>query len=159
MEKNGWKCLGVDPAKDMIDYGIKNFNLDLKSEKWEQLDLEPNTQDCIYMWGTDGNFYDFNLGFTKINKSLKINGIYALTYQDFKHPIRKVFKQIKMQHNALYNFSKKSIFYLLDKLGFKVLEHSMTWQNTRLSHVKKILGLNTKGSILRLKFLLSLIIY
>ena len=43
-----------------------------------------------------------------------------------------------MQHNALYNFSKKSIFYLLDKLGFKVLEHSMTWQNTRLSHVKKI---------------------
>ena len=28
--KNGWKCLGVDEAKDMIDYGIKNFNLDLK---------------------------------------------------------------------------------------------------------------------------------
>lgn len=144
-KKNGWKCLGVDPAKDMIDYGIKNFNLDLKSENWEQLDLEPNTQDCIYMWGTDGNFYDFNLGFEKINKSLKVNGIYALTYQDFKHPIRKVFKQIKMQHNALYNFSKKSIFYLMDKLGFKVLEHSMTWQNTKLSHVKKILGLNTKG--------------
>ena len=33
----------------------------------------------------------------------------------------------------------------MDKLGFKILEHSMTWQNTRLSHVKKILGLSTKG--------------
>ena len=39
----------------------------------------------------------------------------------------------------------------MDKLGFKVLEHSMTWQNTRLSHVKKILGLNTKGIDFRLK--------
>ena len=67
MEKNGWKCIGVDPARDMIDYGIKNFNLDLKSEKWEQLNLEPNTQDCIYMYGTDdGNFYDFHLGFEKL---------------------------------------------------------------------------------------------
>ena len=47
-----------------------------------------------------------------------------------------------MQHNALTIF-KKICFLLIN--GFKILEHSMTWQNTRLSHVKKILGLSTKG--------------
>ena len=144
-KKNEWNCIGVDPAKEMINYGINNFNLNLKAETWESLNIGNSTQDCIYMWGTDGNFYDFNEGFKKINKVLKINGIYALTYQDFRHPIRKIFKQIKMQHNAIYNFSKNSILYLMKKLGFEVLEHSMTWQNTRFSHIKKILGLNTAG--------------
>ena len=35
--------------QDMIDYGIKNFNLDLKSEKWEQLNLEPIPK-IVYIW-------------------------------------------------------------------------------------------------------------
>jgi len=144
-KKNGWDCLGVDPAKEMIDYGIKNYQLNLKSCKWENLELKKESLDFIYMWGTDGNFYEFKKGFQKIHDSLRKNGIYALTYQDFKHPVRKIFKQIKLQHHILYNFSEKSIYYLMKHLGFEILDHSLTWQNTKFSHIKKILGLNTRG--------------
>lgn len=144
-KKNGWNCIGVDPAKEMIDYGIQNFKLDLYSQNWESTKLDNNSLDCIFMWGTDGNFYEFENGFININRTLKLDGIYALTYQDFLHPIRRLFKQIRMQHNSLYNFSKRSIYYLLKKIGFEVLDHSMTWQNTKFSHIKKILGVNTSG--------------
>ena len=145
-KKNGWNCLGVDPAKEMIEYGIENYGLDLKCSKWEDLNTEKRQFDCITMWGTDGNFYDFKAGFNKINNSLKDNGIFAFTYQDFKHPIRKVFKQIKKNcFHVLYNFSNKSIYYLMDNLDFEIIEHSLTWQKTRFSHIKKILGLKTNG--------------
>lgn len=143
--KNGWKCFGIDPAKEMIEYGKKNFGLNLKSETWEETQVKEKYFDCIYMWGTDSNFYNFKNGFDKISETLKDDGIFAMTYQDFKHPIRKIFKNIKMQPNALYNFSKKSIIFLMEKLNFKILNHSMTWQNTKLSHIKKIFGVNTSG--------------
>jgi|TARA_Y200000002_G_scaffold382083_1_gene397953 ubiquinone/menaquinone biosynthesis C-methylase UbiE len=143
--ENGWKCVGVDPAKEMIEMGKKKFNLNLIASKWEDLEIEDESNDLIYMWGTDGNFYHFQDGFEKIKKKLKTNGIYALTYQDFKHPIRKIFNQIKLQHHVLYNFSKNSIIYLLKKMNFEILEHRMTWQNSKLSHIKKILGLDTGG--------------
>ena len=45
----------------------------------------------------------------------------------------------------LYNFSKKSIYYLMDTLDFEIIEHSLTWQKTRFSHIKKVLGLKTDG--------------
>lgn len=143
--KNGWECTGVDPAKEMIEIGKKKFNLNLIASKWEDIKIEDESKDLIYMWGTDGNFYQFKYGFEKIRKKLKENGIYALTYQDFKHPIRKIFKQIKLQHHVLYNFSKYSVLYLLKKMNFEILEHRMTWQNSRFSHIKKILGIDTGG--------------
>jgi SAM-dependent methyltransferase len=144
-ERNGWKCLGVDPAKEMIDFGIQNYGLNLKCKKWEEIEIEKESLECIFMWGADSNFYEFNKGFQKIYNSLKKNGIFAMSYQNFQHPIRKIFKQIKLQHHNLYLFSKKSIHLHMKNIGFQVIDHSLTWQNTKLSHIKKILGMNTKG--------------
>ena len=144
-KKNNWKCLGVDPAEKMIESGKKEFNLNLKDCKFEDLEIDNQSFDCIYMWGTDSHFYEFNENFNKIYNCLKKGGIFAMTYQDFKHPIRKIFKNIKMGHNALYNFSKKSILLFMKNLNFELIEHSMTWQYTSFSHLKKIIGLNVKS--------------
>lgn len=144
-KNDGWECLGVDPAEEMIELGKHKFSLDLKCNKWEDLDIDDKKFNCIFMWGADSNFYEFDKGFNKIYASLEKNGIFAMSYQDFDHPIRKIFKQIKMQYHCLYLFSKKSIHLYLKNLGFEILEDSLSWQYTRFSHIKKVLGIDTKG--------------
>jgi SAM-dependent methyltransferase len=146
-KKNKWTCMGIDPAKEMIEFGIKNYGLNLKCKKIEDLNNKANLFDLIYMWGVDGNFYDFKKAYKKIQVSLKKGGIYAYTYQDFKHPINRIFKSHKKHHHILYHFSKKSIFYLLKNLGFEILEHKLIFQKTKLSHIAKVLRL---GSLFKL---------
>jgi hypothetical protein len=95
------------------------------------------------MWGVDGNFYDFKKSYKNIRASLKKSGIYSFSYQDFKHPINRIFTLHKKHHHILYHFSKKSIYYLMKNLGFKILEHKLIFQNTKLSHIAKVLRLGS----------------
>lgn len=142
-KKNGWTCIGVDPARQMIKFGIKKYGLNLKCQKIEDSKIKRNSFNLIYMWGTDGNFFNFKKSFNIIKKVLKKGGIYSFSYQDFKHPINRIFKQHKKHHHILYHFSKKSIYYLMKNLGFKILEHELIWQNSKLSHIARVLGLNS----------------
>jgi SAM-dependent methyltransferase len=154
-KKNGWTCMGIDPSKEMIEFGIQNYGLNLKCKKIEDLNNTTNLFDLIYMWGVDGNFYDFKKAYKKIRASLKKGGIYSFSYQDFKHPINRIFKSHKKHHHILYHFSKKSIYYLMNNLGFEILEHKLTFQKTKLSHIANVLrlgsALKSLRSVLKLK--------
>src|SRR5260370_35599996 len=69
---------------------------------------------------------------------LRPGGVLAMNFQDFDHPIRKLFPDIKRSWNSGYNFSDKSIKMLMAKTGFAVRSVRTEWQQTTLGHIARV---------------------
>jgi SAM-dependent methyltransferase len=137
-KQRGFEVVCVEPDEEMCAFGRSRYGLDMRAETLETFDAEGRQYDIVTLWGTDSHFENPVEGFSKINSMLKPGGILAMNFQDFDHPIRKLFPDIKRSWNSGYNFSDKSLKILLEKSGFAVRWSRTEWQQTTLGHIARV---------------------
>lgn len=113
---------GVDIVKEAIDYGKKNFDLDLILEDY--LDHTFNKEfSHAFMWDVIEHLPDPDLFIQKISKEIMPLGELHITTGDMGGWLPRLQKnKWRMIHppTHLHYFNKKSLSLLLEKNGFKV---------------------------------------
>lgn len=133
--KYGFDVMGIEPSKKMVDFGRKNYNINIQCATLEEYTLPENFYDIVTLWGTDSHFSNPLREFKNIVSSLRTGGVLVMNYQNFRHPIRRFFPKLKKSWNALYNFSDTSMEFLLKELKLNLIYKGLEWQWTSLDHL------------------------
>jgi 2-polyprenyl-3-methyl-5-hydroxy-6-metoxy-1,4-benzoquinol methylase len=108
-KQRGFDVTCVEPDDATCAFGRSSYGLDMRADTLETFDAKGRLFDVVTLWGTDSHFENPLEGFRKINSMLKPSGMLAMNYQNFDHPIRRVFPGIKQSWNSSYNLSEKSM--------------------------------------------------
>ena len=115
-KKNGWEVSGIDPHRPSVEYGKKNFNLDLKCCYGESLDFKDNSFSLVISLGSLEHCYNLTKNLKEIRRVLIDNGNLLMRFRKEKitgSPL-EFFNSITLRF-----FMKKNLIYLLNKNGFK----------------------------------------
>lgn len=137
-KQRGFDVVCVEPDEQMCAFGRSTYGLDMRAMTLETFDPKGQRYDAVTLWGTDSHFENPLAGFKKINSMLKPGGVLAMNFQDFDHPIRRLFPRIKQSWNSGYNFSDRSLGVLMEKTGFTIRSCRTEWQQTMLGHIAKV---------------------
>ena len=113
--KKGWKCFGNDPDKTYIEYGKKIFNLPLKCEQAEEMELKKNTLDLIIIMGSLEHCYDPNIVMNKCSIAAKKGSVLVLEARGYPQSESKKY----FNHNHHRYFSKNTLELMMIKHGFE----------------------------------------
>src|SRR5262249_6089940 len=102
-QERGYHVTCIEPDQEMASRGRETYNLDIRAVALEEWELEPSNFDIVTLWGTDSHFSHPLEGFGKIAQALRPNGLLAMSYQDFDHWIRRIFPEIKVGWNVIFN--------------------------------------------------------
>lgn len=140
-ERHGYQVIGIDPARELVEFGQAAYGLDLRVASIESVEsFEPGSFDAVSLWGADSHFSDMRGSFEKIARWLKPGGCLLLNYQDYGHWIRRLFPGIKQEANVYYAFSRPSLLLFLTQLGLEPVLHRTEIQITQLHRVTRTLG-------------------
>jgi SAM-dependent methyltransferase len=115
----GYNAYGTDFNEDAINIGIKNYDLKgILSTNIEEFGL--NKFDCITAFEVIEHLEDPNQFLLKINTLLEDNGIVIISCPNNKMLWRV---QVDYPPHHLSRFSPKSLDFILEKNGFKVIRH------------------------------------
>jgi SAM-dependent methyltransferase len=117
----GFDVIGVDLNPEMIEFGRRRYGLDLRVNRVEDCEFQPDSFDVVSMWGLDCHFFDFRSTFSKIVSWLKPGGCILIGYQDYAHWIRLIFPTIKQEPNVYYNWTKDSFARFMRQLGMQIV--------------------------------------
>ena len=133
--KKGYNVVGVDVSEYACDYAKKNFKLNVKCGKLEDLRLKDKSFDIITMWDLIEHVPDPKVFLKEVNRILKDDGIiYLLTINDaslmgylskwiYYLSFKKINFFVKLIHpiHHNYHFEEKHLMKYLDNAGFKVI--------------------------------------
>ena len=142
--RRGYEVTGIDPSLRMIEYGKKNYGLDLRAQTIEEANFAPNSFDIISLWGTDSQFFDPRGSFSKLSCWLKPKGVFLFSYQNYASPIRWLFPRIKQRPNVYYNFSRKALHLFLRQLDLEIKLDRTAVQITQVHQVIRAIGIRSK---------------
>ncbi len=137
----GYDVTCIEPDEGLSNYGREVYGLKFHTAPLEACELEPESYDVITLWGADSHFMHPVESFEKLAAALKPGGVFACTYQDFDHWIRKIFPGLKVSWNIIYNFSDKSFDMLSQRLHLQVLHRGLEWQTVTVDHLLRVLRL------------------
>lgn len=141
--ERGYEVIGIDPARQMIEFGRARYGLDLRIQTVEESDFHPNTFDVISLLGTDSHFYNPRESFVRLVGWLKPKGHLLFSYQDYNHWIRRLLPSVKRAANIYYNFTRWSLRLFMNQIGLEILDEKMETQLTQLHRVTRTMGLGT----------------
>lgn len=133
--KNGFDVVGVDINPDMIEFGRRQYGIDLRAGRVEDCDFCPTSFDIVSMWGLDCHFFDFRATFEKIVGWLKPGGCLLFAYQDYGHWIRWFFPKIKQEPNVYYGLTRESFVRLMRQLGMQIVMQRTSVEVTQLNRI------------------------
>lgn len=117
-------CMGIDVAKNAVEYGKKYRKLELVNGNFLEHDFGENRFDLICMWDTIEHLENPKAFTLRANKLLKKNGLFAFTTGDISALVPR-FRGSKwrMIHppTHLQYFSKKSVSKLMESNGFEIV--------------------------------------
>ena len=114
-ENIGWDCHGNDPDKSFVNYGKKNFHLNLSDEQAENMKFKKNFFDITIIMGSLEHCYDVNKVMRKCYDYSKKKGILVLEARgDPQSTSKKYFN-----HNHYRYFSLNSLELIMLKHGFE----------------------------------------
>ena len=114
LDKNGFKVIGLDSAKDTVSYLKKRFpNLDFRFGDITNLDLESSSLDGYWSLGVIEHFYDgYQDSLNEMKRVLKKDG-YLFLSMPAMNPLRKIkaffnlypfFKEDEIAKNNFYQY-------------------------------------------------------
>jgi SAM-dependent methyltransferase len=133
--EKGFDVVGVDLSPDMIEFGRRQYGIELRVGTVEGCDFPPDSFDIVSMWGLDCHFYDFRSTFQQIVGWLKPGGCLLFAYQDYSHWIRWLFPKIKREPNVYYGFTRDSFVRLMRQLGMQIVMHRTSVEVTRIQRL------------------------
>ncbi len=135
----GFEVTCVEPSDKIAELGRKKYGLSFMNSTLEKCKLDPEKYDLITVWGTDSHFLHPHDSFAQLIRALKPGGIFAMSYQDFSHWVRRFFPNIKIGWNVMYNFSDRSFDKLMVEMNLTVLRYdSFEWQSVPVDHFFRI---------------------
>ena len=123
----GYSVRCIEPSEEIAKIGRDAYGLDFTVSTWEDAEVEPGSYDAVTLWGTDSHFLDPLPAFRKIAAALRPGGVFAMNYQDFDHPIRKIFPDLKTGWNVMFNLTGRSIDKIMQLCGLEIVAARMEW--------------------------------
>lgn len=128
MNENGHISTGLEICKESVDYGIKNYNVNLINKRLEECNFKENSFDFIHFSHLIEHLNDpFNFLIT-IKKILKHSGYIMLTTPNSSGLFAKYYQDnwrcIVDDH--LFIFNKKNLRLIFKKINLKIIKE-MTW--------------------------------
>jgi len=137
----GFHVIGVDLNPEMVEFGRRQYGLDLRVSTVEACDFQPAYFDVVSMWSLDCHFFDFRSTFSKIVSWLKPGGCLLISYQDYAHWIRLILPRIKQEPNVYQNFTKDSFARFMRQLGMQIVMQRTGVQVTQVHRITSSLKL------------------
>ena len=151
-EQRGWKTQGIDISTFAINIA-KNQGLQARVASVEDFSLPKYKFDVITAWEVVPNFERINLGFAKIKRMLKPNGVLVvqLTVTDsLLFDLSNLIYRLSLGRVALFvkngypinhtcHFSRRTLKKFMRKHGFKIVKSENIEFNFRYSKIPKVL--------------------
>ena len=136
MRDRGWETKGVDISRQAIEFGKKEFGLDLYCGELKGLDLAPGSFDVATLWGVIEHFKEPRAAIKEVARVLKKNGLLVIKTQSqtslltdvalllYALTFKKMVSHLDFFYSRehLYRFSPRNLTKLLESEGFSVKE-------------------------------------
>ena len=143
-----WDVKGIDFSEAAISYARDTLHLPVEQGDFESNPPETNSYDIITMWDTIEHLYDPSLAISKSVDALHSGGFLALTTADLETLLPRIqkssWRMIIPAH--LHYFSKRSITYLLEAHGLKIIQFSHVSYYRSLRQMAQIITWNKPDS-------------
>lgn len=136
MHDRGWETKGVDISREAIEFGKKEFGLDLYCGELKELNLAPASFEVATLWGVIEHFREPRAAIKEVARVLKKEGLLVIKTQSqgslltdlalllhaltFKKMVSHLDFFYSREH--LYRFSPRNLTKLLENEGFSVKE-------------------------------------
>ena len=134
MAQRGWQTVGVDISADAIEYGKKEFGLDLYCQDVSTLPCEPASFDVATMWGVIEHLTDPARMVASAAHFLKTKGLFVVKTQNqdslltffartlYALSLGTINAQMEFFYSRehLCRFSPRNLSRLLEKHGFAI---------------------------------------
>lgn len=123
-QSKGINALGLEPDEDARNYGVSNFNVNVKDIN-ELHVLKDNSRDVITMWHVLEHVYHLNRDVEKITRILKDDGKLIVAVPNMNSYDAKIYGEFWAAFDLpihLYHFTPSDIEALFDKYNLKIDE-------------------------------------
>ena len=148
-----YNCIGLDISKDAIEFAVQSLGVEAISGSILDIDFKDQLFDIITMWDVIEHVSDPNEYMRAISRMIHPGGLLAITTGDIESIMFKI--QNKNWHLLippihLFYFSPKTITFLLEKHGFKVIKISRIGQYTNIGYMlNKIKRLHSNSTFIK----------
>ncbi len=134
----GFQEEGYEPSKWMVNYGKKNYGVNIKNGSIDQISIN-NKYDLISLWDVLEHVTDLNFTLEKIKALSKDSTILIINVPDIDSFVCKLMKsKWPFYLNVhLYYFNKSSIESILRKYNYNLIKHFSHWQYLELGYIIK----------------------
>jgi len=136
MHGRGWETKGVDISREAIEFGKKEFGMDLYYGELKELNLAPGSFDVATLWGVIEHFKEPRAAVKEVARVLKKDGLLVIKTQSQASLLTDIalllhaltFKKMASHldffysREHLYRFSPRNLTKLLESEGFSVKE-------------------------------------
>lgn len=121
--KLGWEAHGVELSGWAAGHAREKFNLNIYEGVLEEAKFPYNYFDVIVMLDSIEHLSDPRSSLVEIRRILKPNGILCISTPDINSFLSRLLKARwwGIQQSHLYYFSKKTLYKMLDAVGFNIL--------------------------------------
>ena len=155
--KKGWDAVGTELSSRGCSYARDKLNLFVHQNTLSGVVLSPEDFDLVTMFDVIEHLPDPLAGLCKINRSMKRDGLLAVTTADADSLLARILgpklEDVRRINEHLYIFSRKTIKDMLEKAGFRVLKIKTTGKFFSLSDLFERLTLYNPNFFKALKFI------
>lgn len=136
-KEEGWDTYGVEPSRWLADWGNKKFNANIKAGTLEEAHYPDNFFDVVTLWDVLEHVPDPAATLKEIHRILKPGGLVAVNYPNIGSKLAKTFgrKWWFLLSIHLFYFTPKTIYAMLEKLGFEPLVHKRHYQKLKVGYL------------------------
>jgi len=155
--EKGWEVTGTELSSNACLYARNELNLKVHQKTLSEAVLPEGDFDLVTMFDVIEHLPDPMAGLCKINRSLKHDGLLAVTTADADSLLARILgpklEDVRRINEHLYVFSRRTITGMLKKSGFKILKIKTTGKFFSLSDLFERLTLYHPRFFKGLKFI------
>lgn len=134
---NGWETYGVEPSKWLVDYGNRNFQVNMKQGALKDGEYPDDFFDVITMWDVLEHTADPLSELKEVYRILKPCGILVVNFPNINCMLARLAGRrwwfILSVH--LYYFTTKTLKAMLNVAGFEFLNKKLHFQKLSFSYL------------------------
>ncbi len=123
-QARGWNIDGVEPSSWAVNYAFRKYGISIKQGIFENIDLPSNAYDVVTMIDLLEHIPHPKAGVEKAYAVLKKGGILCIVTPDINSLVSKILgkRWWHLRPAHLSYFSKRSLRYLLESAGFRIIK-------------------------------------
>lgn len=145
---HGWETYGVEPSKWSVDFGNRNYDVNIKRGTLDNVKFRERFFDVVTMWDVLEHVPDPQPTLKEIYRVLKPGGYLVVNYPDIGTPLAKLMgsKWWFLLSVHLFYFDKNSMTKILEDAGFVDPIFKPHWQSLSLGYLAKMVSLYSKAA-------------